>query len=70
MEMIMGWYDKAEAALEQHVHLDKLIDMPVREKIGRMKYVPEKDYKEQFAIIGKEMDSEFATLTEGGDLDA
>ena len=42
MKLILTWYDKAEAALEQHVHLDKLIDMPVREEIGRMKYIPEK----------------------------
>ena len=70
MKLILTWYDKAEAALEQHVHLDKLIDMPVREEIGRMKYIPEKERVEKFGAIAKNLDAAFAALTEGGELDA
>lgn len=70
MKLILTWYDKAEAALEQHVHLDKLIDMPVREEIGRMKYIPEKEREEKFGAIAKNLDAAFAALTEGGELDA
>lgn len=64
MKLILTWYDKAEAALEQHVHLDKLIDMPVREEIGRMKYIPEKEREEKFGAIAKNLDAAFAALTE------
>ena len=67
MKIILTWYNKALAALEQHVHLDKLIDMPVREQIGRVKYIAEKDWKEQFAAVAKELDAAFAALTEGGE---
>ena len=70
MKLILTWYDKAEAALEQHVHLDKLIDMPVREEIGRMKYITEKERVEKFGEIAKRLDAAFAALTEGGELDA
>ena len=70
MKLILTWYDKAEAALEQHVHLDKLIDMPVREEIGRMKYITEKEREVKFGEIAKKLDAAFAALTEGGELDA
>jgi len=70
LEMIIGWYEKALAAIEQHVSLDKLIDMPVREQIGRMKYTPENECNTKFAAIKKDMDAEFAALTEGSDLNA
>ena len=70
MKLILTWYDKAEAALEQHVHLDKLIDMPVREEIGRMKYITEKERETKFGEIAKKLDAAFAALTEGGELDA
>ena len=44
--------------------------MPVREQIGRMKYVPEAEYKVKFADLAKELDAEFLTLTEEVDLNA
>jgi V/A-type H+-transporting ATPase subunit A len=44
--------------------------MPVREEIGRMKYIPEKERVEKFGAIAKNLDAAFAALTEGGELDA
>ena len=70
LEMIIGWYEKALAAIERHVSLDKLIDMPVREQIGRMKYTPEDECSVKFAAVKKDMDAEFTALTEGSDLNA
>jgi V/A-type H+-transporting ATPase subunit A len=66
LKLIITWNDKAQEALLQHVHLDKLIAMKVREQIGRMRYIPEKERADKFAAISKELDSEFAALTEGG----
>jgi V/A-type H+-transporting ATPase subunit A len=38
--LILTWNDKAqEALLAAHVHLDKIVDMPIREQIGRMRYI-------------------------------
>ncbi len=70
LKLIITWYDKALAALEQHVQLDKLIDMPIREHIGRAKYIPEKEEKEKFAALNKEMDKAFSDLTEEGGANA
>ena len=70
LKMIIVWYRKALAALDAHVNLDKIIEMPVREQIGRMKYVPEAEYKVKFADLAKELDAEFLTLTEEVDLNA
>ncbi len=70
MKLILTWYEKAEAALEQHVHLGKLIDMPVREEIGRMKYIPESEREKRFGEINKNLEAAFAVLTEGGELNA
>jgi V/A-type H+-transporting ATPase subunit A len=70
LKLIITWYDKALAALGQHVQLDKLIDMPIREHIGRAKYIPEKEEKEKFAALSKEMDKAFSDLTEEGEANA
>ena len=70
LKMIIVWYRKALTALDAHVNLDKIIEMPVREQIGRMKYVPEAEYKVKFADLAKELDAEFLTLTEEVDLNA
>ena len=70
LKLIISWYDKAQAALVQHVHLDKLIDMPVREQIGRAKAIPENEKEERFAALNKELEAAFSALTEEGDANA
>ncbi|MDD4084911.1 MAG: V-type ATP synthase subunit A [Acidaminococcaceae bacterium] len=70
LEMIMGWYEKALIALERHVSFELLINMPVREQIGRMKYTAEAETAVKFAAIKKDMESAFAALLEGSDLNA
>ncbi len=70
LKLIITWYEKALVALEQHIHLDKLIEMPIREQIGRAKYIPEAERKDKFAALFKALDDAFTALTEEGDLDA
>lgn len=41
MKLVLYYYDAAIAALDDGVSVLKLIDIPVRERIGRIKYVPE-----------------------------
>ncbi|MDO4565411.1 MAG: V-type ATP synthase subunit A [Clostridia bacterium] len=66
LKIILANYDKNLEALEQDASFNKLIGLPVREKIGRLKYVPEAEVEEQYKAIAAEMDAEIFELTKGG----
>ena len=55
MQMIMNFYDEASRALEQGASIDKLVDMPVRERIGRFKYTPEAELEGVYKDINDEL---------------
>ena len=40
LKLIITWYQKALDLSGKHIALDRIIDMPVREQIGRAKYIP------------------------------
>ena len=65
LSMILAWYEKGVAALEMNVPFAKIITMDIREKIARMKYVPEDQKEERFPAIAAEMEAEFLALMEG-----
>ena len=48
MELILDYYRKAGAALNQGASIDRLVSLPVRENIGRFKYVDETEVEEMF----------------------
>ena len=66
MKLILAYYENAVQVLEKGAELNDIIDIPVREKIGRFKYVNEdkleNNYKEvieeiqtqTFGLLGKE----------------
>lgn len=56
MLLILKWYDEAKEALDQGLSIDTLISMPVREEIGRFKYVKEDEVDSTFDKIVKELD--------------
>ncbi len=58
MDLVLSYYDKSVEALDQGASLNSLIALPVREEIGRFKYTPEKDLKEKFDVVSKELDKE------------
>ncbi len=70
LKLIMTWYEKGQAALEQYVPFGKIIAMPVLEAIGRVKYTPEEECQERFAAIFQQMEEEYLAMTEGGGADA
>ena len=70
LKLIITWYEKALDAMTKHVKLDKLIEMPIREQIGRAKYIPESERKEKFAQLNQELEQAFTELTEEGEQDA
>lgn len=62
--------EKGHKALEDGVLLSSLLEMPVRESLGRSKYIPEDEIYEKFEKIEKDMLTEFANLDEEGSYNA
>jgi V/A-type H+-transporting ATPase subunit A len=67
LKAILAFYDKSLVALQEDAPFSKLVKMPVREKIGRLKYVPEEDVQAQYDLILSELDQQIRALTEGGE---
>ncbi|HPR78954.1 MAG TPA: V-type ATP synthase subunit A, partial [Candidatus Limiplasma sp.] len=65
--MILQYYDKGRQALDSGANLSDVINLPVRERIGRSKYIPE-DQKKQFAEIESELAGQMAAISEKGEL--
>jgi V/A-type H+-transporting ATPase subunit A len=70
LKSILSYYDKSLIALQEDASFKKLSALPVREKIGRLKYVPEDDVQAQYDVIMKELNDQIRALTEGGEQDA
>ena len=60
MNLVTAFYDRAAAALTQGALLEKLISMPVREQIGRFKYVTEDALDEEYKKVDDELSVEIA----------
>ena len=65
MSLILSFYDKAKEAIDKGADVEKVAVLPVREKIGRAKSTPEEAYRDAYAAIDGEIDTELAALTEG-----
>ena len=63
LRLIMLFYSRSAEAIANGADFDKLVELPVRERIGRFKYVEEKDVNEVYAAIDEEMVSCLADLT-------
>lgn len=61
MKLLIGFYTQAQAALERDVDLDKLLKLPVREQIGRAKYIEETNLK-QLDDIARAITQQIASL--------
>ena len=62
MKLILNFNDEAEEALQNGADIEKVAELPVREQIGRFKYVEEKDIDEQFSKVSVEISSELKEL--------
>ena len=60
MTAILNFYDAARQALQRGIGIDVLIGLPAREKIGRLKYVPEEAVEEEFAQAMDALNREIA----------
>lgn len=60
MLLVNAFYDRATEALSQGASLNKLISMPVREQIGRFKYVREDALDEEFKKVDEMLNAQIA----------
>ncbi len=67
LAMIRRYEDQCRAASERGGALDALFNIPVREQIGRAKSVPADQYKDVYAAIVTQMESEIAAIAEKGE---
>lgn len=67
MRAIMSFYDKALEALDKGADIELLVNMPVRETIGRYKYVDESKIDEEFTSIEAKLDSDIKYVLERSD---
>ncbi|MBQ4423256.1 MAG: V-type ATP synthase subunit A [Clostridia bacterium] len=66
LKAIMTNYEKNLEALEKDASFRTLLNLPVRERIGRLKYVPEAEAEAEYNAIMKDMNEQITALTEGG----
>lgn len=55
MRLILGYFDAANDALTKGAGIEGLLQLPVIEKIGRFKYVPEENVDREYAAISDEI---------------
>ena len=60
MVLVNEFFDRATDALKDGASLQKLISMPVREQIGRFKYVKEDALDAEFVKVDEELSAQIA----------
>ena len=62
MKLILAFNDEAGAAVGKGADIELVAELPVRERIGRFKYVPEEETDREFEKISVEISSELNEL--------
>ena len=63
MRLVNAFYERSVAALGEGASLRKLISMPVREQIGRFKYVLEENLDEEYKAVLEQLAKEISNIT-------
>lgn len=66
MKLILGFYHAGTEALDAGVELSALLDLPVREQIGRSKYI-EEQHIDRFEEIQRNIKKEINALVSTGE---
>ena len=69
LRLILRWGELGDRALKAGAEFSKISALPIREDIGRAKYIEEKDVGEKFAEIEKKLEQQMAELYEEGGID-
>ncbi len=67
MKIILMFYDKAKEALELNADINSLVNMNVRESIGRFKYVPVNECDKQYEKIRLNLEKEINGIVSKGE---
>ncbi len=67
MRLILGYYDACADALQKGADVDDLVGIPVRERIGRFKYVESDGIQKEFDEIMEQLSTEVLKLQQKGD---
>ncbi len=70
LKLILDYYEKGLAALNADASFAKLSSLPVREEIGRIKYVPEDEMPAKYEQVSAALNEQIRGLMEGGAEDA
>ncbi len=62
MQLIKAFYDWGTRALEQGVDIHQIIELPVRERIAKAKFIPEGEFDARYEEILKELTESFERL--------
>ncbi len=63
LKIILSFYYKSQEAIKKGADIKDLFKMPVREKIGRMKFVPQDEIKAAYDQIEDELSSQIEALS-------
>ena len=66
MNLVFSFDKKARLAIDRGADIADIAALPVRERIGRAKAVPMRDYAAAYAEIEAQIDAELSALTQGG----
>jgi V/A-type H+-transporting ATPase subunit A len=69
LRLILDYSNKAQQALENGAEYSKVISLPVREAIGRIKYTPEEQMADRFDEVSRQLESEINSLMAQGGLE-
>ncbi len=65
LKIILAFYEKSQEAAKKGVDINSLFSMPVREKISRMKYIPQTEEGKPFDEIEEELSKQIESLIGG-----
>ncbi|EQD28754.1 V-type ATP synthase subunit A, partial [mine drainage metagenome] len=65
LRAILGFGDREQEAIGKGATVAQLQGLPVRQKLSRMKWIPEADLKNQFDAVENEMRDSVQELTAG-----
>ncbi len=67
LSIIMKFYYMGREAITEDVDIEKLFDIPVREKVGRARFIDQAKIKEKFTKMEQEMEEQIKALVSGGE---
>jgi V/A-type H+-transporting ATPase subunit A len=70
LKVILDFYDQGSLALKSGIYLKEIANLPVKDKIARMKYIPEEQMNEIDDIQNELRESIAQLISKGGILNA